>query len=157
IGVDTQVRPGSAIAVLEYDGHRLPFPDDRFDVVTICDVLHHTSSPEAVLNEALRVLRPGGRILIKDHIAFGPWSRLVLLVMDLVGNAPKGAPARGRYMTGPQWMAAIATANAYLEKFVWPLRIHARPWSLVARSSYQFAASIRRISPTESPVARAGA
>jgi SAM-dependent methyltransferase len=120
-------------------------------------VLHHTDAPAVLLGEALRVLRPDGRLLIKDHIAFGPWSRFVLLLMDFVGNAPKGASARGQYMTGPQWMAAIAEADAYFEKFVWPLEIHARPWSLIARSSYQFAASIRRLPPPESPDTRTGA
>lgn len=38
----------------------LPFPDGSFDVVYSGNVLEHTESPMKVLEEAVRVLRPGG-------------------------------------------------------------------------------------------------
>jgi SAM-dependent methyltransferase len=39
---------------------RLPFGDGEFDAVWIFDVLEHVDSPEQVLAEVARVLRPGG-------------------------------------------------------------------------------------------------
>jgi SAM-dependent methyltransferase len=39
---------------------RLPFDDGELDFVWIFDVLEHVESPEAVLAEVFRVLRPGG-------------------------------------------------------------------------------------------------
>jgi SAM-dependent methyltransferase len=39
---------------------RLPFADGEIDFVWIFDVLEHVQSPEAVLGEVFRVLRPGG-------------------------------------------------------------------------------------------------
>lgn len=39
---------------------RLPFADGEIDSVWIFDVLEHVDSPEAVLHEVFRVLRPGG-------------------------------------------------------------------------------------------------
>jgi 2-polyprenyl-3-methyl-5-hydroxy-6-metoxy-1,4-benzoquinol methylase len=143
-GVDVLVRPGSLVPVLHYDGRTLPFPDQRFDVVTLCDVLHHAETPDAVLREALRVLRPQGRLIVKDHFRFGPWSHLILLAMDVVGNIPKGVLVRGRYMSGPEWMSLVAESGARMEHLIWPLQIHVLPWRLIARSHYQFAMRLSR-------------
>jgi SAM-dependent methyltransferase len=44
------------------DAHRLPFPDRYFSGVVMLDVLHHLERPLEFLNEASRVLKPGGRL-----------------------------------------------------------------------------------------------
>jgi demethylmenaquinone methyltransferase/2-methoxy-6-polyprenyl-1,4-benzoquinol methylase len=48
------------------DALRLPFPENRFGVVTIGYGLRNLASCEDGLRELLRVLRPGGRLLILD-------------------------------------------------------------------------------------------
>lgn len=48
------------------DAFQLPLPNAGFDVVWIRFVLQHIPQPEAVLREAVRVLRPGGKILLWD-------------------------------------------------------------------------------------------
>lgn len=45
-------------------GENLPFPDCRFDLVTMNQVMEHVADQGAVLREALRVLRPGGAVYI---------------------------------------------------------------------------------------------
>jgi SAM-dependent methyltransferase len=45
-------------------GERLPFPDASFDGVVCCGVIEHCSDPDAVLAEAVRVLAPGGCLLL---------------------------------------------------------------------------------------------
>lgn len=45
-------------------GDRLPFEDDFFDVVTMLAVLEHLDDPATVAGEIVRVLRPGGRLVI---------------------------------------------------------------------------------------------
>ena len=52
------------------DVYRLPFADGDektgFDAVIFHQVLHYLDDPQAALREAIRVARPGGRILIAD-------------------------------------------------------------------------------------------
>ncbi len=45
---------------------RLPLRDDSVDVAMLSQALHHTIDPVPVIDEAARVLRPGGRLLILD-------------------------------------------------------------------------------------------
>jgi SAM-dependent methyltransferase/GT2 family glycosyltransferase len=46
------------------DATRLPFPDAAFDAVTMFDLLEHVPAHELAAAEALRVLRPGGFLLV---------------------------------------------------------------------------------------------
>lgn len=54
-------RVGGLATVVEGDGRSLPFPDASFDYVYSHGVLHHSDEPRKVVEEAFRVLRPGGR------------------------------------------------------------------------------------------------
>lgn len=46
------------------DAGRLPFPDNAFAIVTLLNVLEHVPDYRMVLAEAVRVLRPGGRLFV---------------------------------------------------------------------------------------------
>jgi len=58
------------------DAHILPFPDGSLRNVVGVDVVHHFYEPQRMLAESVRVLAPGGRIVLSE-----PWitpvSRLV--------------------------------------------------------------------------------
>lgn len=46
------------------DARSLPFADDSFDVVTLFDLLEHIEEDNRAAEEALRVVRPGGAVLV---------------------------------------------------------------------------------------------
>ena len=58
-------------AVRKGDMHNLPLGEASFDAVTIHQVLHYAERPGKAIEEAARVLRPGGRLFIVDFQAHG--------------------------------------------------------------------------------------
>lgn len=52
-----------------YDGRTLPFPDGHFDSIVAFEVLEHVFTPDETLAELLRVLKPGGKLLVS--VPFG--------------------------------------------------------------------------------------
>src|SRR3546814_19478388 len=49
--------------------HRLPLGEASVDAVTVHQVLHYAERPARTIEEAARVLRPGGRLFIVDFQA----------------------------------------------------------------------------------------
>ncbi len=53
------------------DAQSLSFPDRSFDAVFSINVFHHLEKPWAVLDELIRVLRAGGKMILSDFTAKG--------------------------------------------------------------------------------------
>ena len=62
----------SHCAVRLADMYRLPLGDAGYDLVLLHMVLHHAEDAPAVLAEAARVLKPGGRLVVIDLAAHDP-------------------------------------------------------------------------------------
>ncbi len=90
----------------------LPWRAAEFDVVLLIDVLHHAREPAELLREALRV---GGVVLVKDHYEYGRGSRLVLRLLDWLGNRAYGVPVPGRYFTPATFDALLLEVSAQAE------------------------------------------
>ncbi|MFN6945519.1 MAG: class I SAM-dependent methyltransferase [Cytophagaceae bacterium] len=66
-----------------YDGHRLPFKDNAFDISLLCTVLHHTENPEHVLKEAQRVSQ---KILLVEDIYNSLFQKYLTFFADSLIN-----------------------------------------------------------------------
>jgi SAM-dependent methyltransferase len=126
IGVDTIVRPHSALDVRSFDGISLPFADGQFDSVMAIDVLHHALDPESLMAEMSRVSK--GHLVVKDHLRHGLFSAGVLRLMDWFGNAHHGVALPFNYLTAEQWSdlcrrtgLAVVTVNHHLNLYPPPV------------------------------------
>jgi SAM-dependent methyltransferase len=79
--------PAARLATASAD--RLPFADACFETVLIRDLLHHMEEPEAVLAEAMRVLKPGGRFWLLEPNARNPIVRLQIGLVAAEAGARK--------------------------------------------------------------------
>ena len=55
------------VSVRHGDMYQLPYANERFDTITIDQVLSHADQGEAVIAEAARLLKPGGVLLVVDY------------------------------------------------------------------------------------------
>lgn len=59
---------GKPVTFQQIDASHLPFDDRRFDTVTASLMLCTVPEPERTLREMSRVVRPGGQIVILEHV-----------------------------------------------------------------------------------------
>ena len=71
--------PGKTIALdhrprpdidLVGDAHRLPFSDASFDAVVCTEVFEHLVDPPTAAGELVRILKPGGRLVLTTRFCF---------------------------------------------------------------------------------------
>jgi len=59
------------VTFIKTSGEDLPFPDAEFDVVISNGVINLIPDKAALLKEVMRVLKPGGRLMLADQVAIG--------------------------------------------------------------------------------------
>lgn len=70
--------------VKAYDGTSIPYSDNQFDIILVATVMHHIRFElhAPLMKEALRVLKPGGKIFIVEHNPYNP------VTMHMVNTCP---------------------------------------------------------------------
>ncbi len=64
---------GREVDLREADAQRLEFPDDRFDTVVFSLCLCSIPDERRAVAEGIRVLKPGGRMLLLEHVRSPSW------------------------------------------------------------------------------------
>jgi len=67
-----------------YDGTQIPFENNTFDLILVATVMHHIRFDlhKGLMKDALRVLKPGGKIFIVEHNPYNP------VTMHMVNTCP---------------------------------------------------------------------
>jgi ubiquinone/menaquinone biosynthesis C-methylase UbiE/DNA-binding transcriptional ArsR family regulator len=69
VEVGTALAKKNGLANLAYklgDIEKVPLPDKSVDLAILSQALHHAQHPQTAVNEAHRILRPGGQIFVLD-------------------------------------------------------------------------------------------
>jgi demethylmenaquinone methyltransferase/2-methoxy-6-polyprenyl-1,4-benzoquinol methylase len=103
LGMLEQASKKDGITPIRAHVERLPFLDASFSRIIVVDALHHFCDQEDAIADLLRVLAPGGRLVIEEP----DYTRLVV---KLVALAEKLALMRSRFLT-PEAIATLARAH----------------------------------------------
>ena len=69
VEVGTELAKKNGLANLAYklgDIEQVPLPDKSVDLAILSQALHHASHPQVAVDEAFRILKPGGQLLLLD-------------------------------------------------------------------------------------------
>jgi ArsR family transcriptional regulator len=69
VEVGTELARKNGLANLAYklgDIENVPLPDRSVDLAILSQALHHANHPQTAVNEACRILRPGGQLVVLD-------------------------------------------------------------------------------------------
>jgi ArsR family transcriptional regulator len=94
------------------DMYRLPLADSEFDTAILDDVLFGAERPTDAITEAVRILRPGGRLLLL--VATVPQAfrgHAAQLANWCAQSGLRLAPARPIPAMQPEWLLAVATKH----------------------------------------------
>jgi ubiquinone/menaquinone biosynthesis C-methylase UbiE len=87
---------GLSADVKQADAEDLPFEDQYFDYVVSFGVLHHTPDTAKAIDEAYRVLKPGGRLLLMLYHRNSFAYQLLFRAKRLLQPAWRGKSAAGQ-------------------------------------------------------------
>jgi len=116
-----------AVRFAAADADRLPFRDGFFDTVCFSNSLHHMAEPRRTCDELLRVLRPGGLMMLNEmyadaelpaqlsHVLAHAWAAKV--------DTLAGRIHRPTYLKGElaAFVAALPLAALEVYDYFWPI------------------------------------
>lgn len=140
-GLERFARGGELIPVDAYEGGRMPYDDEAFDVVTIADVLHHEEDPAGLLAECARVARR--LVIVKDHQRRGLLAQPRISFIDWAANAPYGVKCLYRYPTNEGWHKLFAQVGLRVDEEQRAMNLYPPVVNLLFGRSLQYFAVLR--------------
>jgi SAM-dependent methyltransferase len=100
VGIDIVDKRVYDIPFKIYDGKKIPFEKDYFDLVIISFVLHHAQDPISLLKEAKRV---GKRIIIFEDLPEGIFGKIYCFLHWITWNLFFGKSPKFNFHTTKEW------------------------------------------------------
>ena len=115
----------SNVQTRQGDVENLPFEDATFDIVTSRYSAHHWPNPGVALGEFARVLKPGGRFILRDIVAAEePTYDTFLQALELLRD-----PSHVRDHSISQWRALYEAAGFQVDVVLtWMLPLNFDDW-----------------------------
>lgn len=123
------------------DAEHLPFADGEFDLVTCRYAAHHFPHPIVAVREWVRVLKPGGKLLLVDVVSpDDPASDTTLNAAEVLRD-----PSHVRDHSVAQWLDMLQEEADFTVTDVqqWPLRLDFTSWTERMRTPAAAAAQIQ--------------
>jgi SAM-dependent methyltransferase len=106
------------------DGENLPFPDNTFDLVFAHGVVQYTASPQRLVDECRRVLKPGGEAIFQVYNRIS-WLNALSKLMK-VGLEHEDAPVILKFSLGEfrRLLGGFREVRVVPERFPVRSRLH---------------------------------
>jgi ubiquinone/menaquinone biosynthesis C-methylase UbiE len=140
------------LEVRQADVSSLPFGDAEFDLVTSRLSAHHYADPQKALQEAARVLKPGGKFLLIDTVApEEPALDTFYQAWEFLRD-----PSHVRNWRATEWLRMAAAAGFKAEVIGrWAIPIDGADWVKRMQTPDSKAAMIRELFAEANPAQRA--
>lgn len=125
-GLEILKRNNCLIPCKYFNGKKIPYKDNSFDLCMMVDMLHHTSNINTLLEETQRVAKK--YILIKDHTYSNKFEFYILKFMDWIGNKPYGVKLVYNYQKKTEWKEIFK--NNKLNEVLWNENLPLYPYPI---------------------------
>ncbi len=105
-----QARNKEGMLIMQAPLEKLPIPDGVFDRILLADALHHVADQRKTLTDLMRVLKPGGRLVIEEPDIHSFWVKAIAFIEKITGM-------RSHFLKIEEIRALIPAAHARVQHF----------------------------------------
>jgi len=111
LSIDVVNANKTSMPFLLFDGRKFPVDPKSFDVVLLLYVLHHAQDETVVLEEARRVCKDRGSVIIAEDMVDGIWNRFLTLGLHVWLKLVAKMGWDGEFRPIPEWQGRFYKAG----------------------------------------------